>query len=251
VQPGDTLLTYVNRYGVSASAILAVNPQLQANPSLLIPGQIITIPVTSAATVTPTKGPATATQTQISGPTLTPSRTPTPNLTPSAGSTLIQTVIREGETLLTFVNRYGVSASALLNVNPKIAANPDKIFAGQVITIPVTVSFTPSRSTPFFYVVQTVETAATIARKFELTLDTLTRANPGTLFIAGKTILVPAGPHVYVVKAGDELRFIAARYGVTVDFILRANSLPNPDLLFIGQELFIPTQVNAQPVPFN
>jgi LysM repeat protein len=83
-----------------------------------------------------------------------------------------------------------------------------------------------------------------------MTVDTLLKANPDVAFLPGVTVLVPAGPHVYTVKAGEELRQIAAKYGTTVDFLLTYNNLPNPDLIFVGQQLFIPTRYNATPVPF-
>jgi spore germination protein len=70
-------------------------------------------------------------------------------------------------------------------------------------------------------------------------------------FSAGTTLLVPAGPHLYTVKAGDELRTIAARYGTTVEFLLTGNNLPNPDRIYIGQLIFIPVQYHAQPIPLN
>ena len=44
----------------------------------------------------------------------------------------------------------------------------------------------------------------------------------------------------YVVREGDTLSGIAARFDVTEDAILRANGLQNPDRIFVGQELVIP-----------
>lgn len=45
---------------------------------------------------------------------------------------------------------------------------------------------------------------------------------------------------VYVVRGGDSLVAIAARYSVPVDDIVRANNLANPDFVFSGQRLIIP-----------
>jgi LysM repeat protein len=47
-------------------------------------------------------------------------------------------------------------------------------------------------------------------------------------------------PLVYTVKEGDTLSSIAQIYGVSVQDIVAANSLANPDMLNIGQELVIP-----------
>jgi len=46
----------------------------------------------------------------------------------------------------------------------------------------------------------------------------------------------------YRVQPGDTLNAIAARFGVTLEEIIRANNLQFPFQLFIGQNLFIPTQ---------
>jgi LysM repeat protein len=47
-------------------------------------------------------------------------------------------------------------------------------------------------------------------------------------------------PLVYAVKEGDTLSSIAQTYGVSIQDIVEANSLANPDMLNIGQELVIP-----------
>jgi LysM repeat protein len=45
---------------------------------------------------------------------------------------------------------------------------------------------------------------------------------------------------VYIVKAGDQLARIAARYGVTVAAIQAANNIKDPNLIKVGQKLKIP-----------
>lgn len=51
---------------------------------------------------------------------------------------------------------------------------------------------------------------------------------------------VPGQPLTYVVQAGDLLGTIAQQFGVSVDAIVEANNLDDPNLLFVGQELIIP-----------
>jgi FOG: LysM repeat len=46
---------------------------------------------------------------------------------------------------------------------------------------------------------------------------------------------------VYVVKKGDTVYKIAKRYGTTMEAIISANNLRNPDLIYPGQILLIPT----------
>ncbi|MDQ3704640.1 MAG: LysM peptidoglycan-binding domain-containing protein [Chloroflexota bacterium] len=49
-----------------------------------------------------------------------------------------------------------------------------------------------------------------------------------------------AAPVTYVVKAGDTLSGIADMFGLTVDDIVRANSIADPNALQVGQVLTIP-----------
>ena len=54
----------------------------------------------------------------------------------------------------------------------------------------------------------------------------------------------PGEQQRYVVREGDTLSAIAARFGVSEDAILKENPLSDRDRLFVGQELVIPP---AQP----
>lgn len=57
---------------------------------------------------------------------------------------------------------------------------------------------------------------------------------------AATTILLPAGPRIHVVSAGETWASIALRYELSVDEILEANELTSSDQLVAGQELVIP-----------
>ena len=47
-------------------------------------------------------------------------------------------------------------------------------------------------------------------------------------------------PEVYVVKKGDTVYKIAKRFGTTMQAIILANNLRNPNLIYPGQVLYIP-----------
>jgi LysM domain/Peptidase family M1 domain len=47
-------------------------------------------------------------------------------------------------------------------------------------------------------------------------------------------------PVIHVVKAGESLIGIAHQYGVTIEGLIIANNLTNPDAIFVGQQLVIP-----------
>lgn len=56
-----------------------------------------------------------------------------------------------------------------------------------------------------------------------------------------------AGPEWVVVNPGDTLFSIAARYGVPVDRLIRANNLPNANFVYSGQRLLIPDALMTFP----
>jgi LysM repeat protein len=51
-----------------------------------------------------------------------------------------------------------------------------------------------------------------------------------------------ATPRIHVVQPGEYVTLIAERYGVTPQAILRANDIPNPNYVEVGQELIIPDE---------
>lgn len=53
-------------------------------------------------------------------------------------------------------------------------------------------------------------------------------------------LAAPPGGEIYTVQSGDTLMTIAREYGVTIEEIVAANGLTNPDRLDVGQQLVIP-----------
>ncbi len=74
-------------------------------------------------------------------------------------------------------------------------------------------------------------------------------ASPTTTAIAAITTStaapLPAGNLSYTVQSGDTLAAIADRFGVSVDAIVAASNLADPDLLFPGDVLSIPAAGSA------
>lgn len=106
------------------------------------------------------------------------------------------------------------------------------------------------------YVVRRGDTLAAIAARNGVSLSTLARANGignvnliyvgQRLVIPGKTSAAssssasaakPAATGVYVVRSGDTLSRIAARYGTSVTTLVRLNGLASADRIYVGQRL--------------
>ena len=98
------------------------------------------------------------------------------------------------------------------------------------------------------YVVQPGDTLGTIASRFATTWQVLHRANADVVadpnvLEPGWELLVPRPPEeegergLYVVQPGDTLGALARQWGCSVDDIVELNSIPNPDLVRVGQRL--------------
>jgi murein DD-endopeptidase MepM/ murein hydrolase activator NlpD len=62
---------------------------------------------------------------------------------------------------------------------------------------------------------------------------------------------VQEGGTVHVVQAGETLYVIAQRYGVTVEAIVDANAIGNPNWIEVGQRLAIPADVPSAPISYT
>ncbi len=181
------------------------------------------VPIGPSALSTPTPAPtneplitptdlAIGTQNQPTG------ATPTPR--PECEYTVIA-----GDTLFRIAQKLGVTLAELRAANPPVA-NTDIIRVGQRLVIP-----------------NCEEPATTISRPAGVATSTPSGG--------GISVIVPAdGNNVdrgilstnqeYVVQAGDTLSRIAQRFNTTVQAIVNANNLTNPNQLSVGQRLIIP-----------
>ncbi|MEW6080479.1 MAG: SafA/ExsA family spore coat assembly protein [Bacillota bacterium] len=102
--------------------------------------------------------------------------------------------VRPGDTLFLIARRFGVSLNALIAANPQIA-NPNLIFPGQQICVPVSPA-PPACPGGFLYTVRRGDTLFTIAQRFGVSLQAIIRANPQianpNLIFPGQVICVPS-----------------------------------------------------------
>lgn len=51
----------------------------------------------------------------------------------------------------------------------------------------------------------------------------------------------------YIVRAGDTLSSIATRFGIPVQELIRANNIPYPYYIYVGQTLYVPIRPTVAP----
>ena len=106
--------------------------------------------------------------------------------------------------------------------------------------------------TPATHVVRPGETLTGISKLYDVPVAVIVELNdipdPDNL-VVGQRLRLPEGTEVpqqedapapYVVKLGDTLSIIAVEYGVSINDLMAANDLSDPDSIFAGQELRIP-----------
>jgi LysM repeat protein len=109
---------------------------------------------------------------------------------------------------------------------------------------------------PEYYIVQSGDTLSGIASKHGTTYQVIARlnniTNPDKIYPGQKIILVkgisasqPIQQTQYIVKAGDTLSEIAAKFNTTVANLAAINHIANPNLIKVGQKLSLRGSVAA------
>lgn len=154
-------------------------------------------------------------------------------------------VVKRGDTLYGISNQYGVSVTDLKRIN-NLSSNTLQV--GQKLKIPNITGTNPNST--FTYTVKKGDSLYSIAKMFDTTVQMIVDLNnlkTTNLSIGQKLILpetYPTGDIVlpnyinYTVKKGDNLYSIARNYNLSVDTIMKDNSL-NSQNLSIGQNLRI------------
>jgi LysM repeat protein len=240
VQEGDTLSTIATRFGTDVGTIRTLN---NLDSDALYVGQPIYVPYVEGMSAegmpTPTPGP-------------------------------FYYTVETGDTLSGIAAAFGVSTIAIVEANNLL--DPNNLTVGSTILIP---EYQPepgevsadaaagaaaggdsasadNTGEVVLHVVQTGEGLITIAETYGVSPDAIADANnlaDRNNLRVGQQLIIPgltprdaatARGSIHVVQAGESLLGIAVQYGVTVEEIMTANNIANPDAIAVGQELIIP-----------
>ena len=237
VKPGETLSEIADRHGVSLTRLMQANGI--SNPNLVVAGQSLRLPGSSAA---------------------------------GAGSSRGASVtVQPGDTLSDIADRQGISLNQLMQANG--ITNPDMVVAGQKLVLPgsrrATAAAAPRELPSAPYTVKSGETISEIADRFGTSTERLIQlngiSNPN-LVVAGTRLAIPGRPSSsaaprstaaprnakeHVVRSGESLSTIADSYGLPVERLVAINKIDDPDLVVSGARLKLqaPPPVKATPKP--
>lgn len=179
-------------------------------------------------------------------------------------------VVRSGENLNAIALRYGVTVDSIVAANG--LNNPNLIYAGQTLVIPRVEQAAAGGDQ--VYTIRRGDTLSTIATRYNASVNELVVANnlrSADSIYAGQVLRIPgdqpaasSGSDVpaqsaadtiaealtveparaanYTLRRGDSLYRVSLVYGVTVDDLLSANNLANPNAIYPGLALRIPAQ---------
>lgn len=155
--------------------------------------------------------------------------------------------VQPGDTLGAVASALGVSVAELAAANG--ISNPDLIRPGQILIV-------PGAEAGGTHVVSAGETLAGIASQYGIDLATLASINGITnpsLIYSGTTLklsgaatpTVTAAPAssetaIHVVVSGDNLAQVASHYGTSIQALVDANGIADPNLIRVGQHLSVP-----------
>jgi LysM repeat protein len=186
-------------------------------------------------------------------------------------------VVQSGETLFRIALRYGLTVDVMASANN--LANPNQIYAGQVLVVPdgsgqtaaPAPSPSPAVSAPVYHIVQPGETLGLIAQRYGVSWQALAQSNnisnPNRILVGQQLQIMtsstvntaatapvttptnaavttaPTAPQggTHIVQPGEHLASIARKYGVSWTVIAQANGLLDPNRILVGQSLIIPS----------
>ena len=244
VQSGDTLSGIALKFSTTSSKLAQLNSL--SNPNLIYVGQRLLVNQGSDSNSSSSDQSSSATT----------------NTEASAASY----TVKSGDTLSGIASQYNTTVNQIVSLNQ--LSNPNLIYVGQVLKLKnsqTTNSSSSSSSTAGTYTVKAGDTLSAIASRYSTSSSTLASlnslSNPNLIYVgqvlkvssnastssstgssANSTVTTAAS---YTVKAGDTLSAIAAKYGTTYQALASANSISNPNDIYVGQVIKVSATATA------
>ena len=249
VQSGDTLSGIALKFSTTSSKLAQLNSI--SNPNLIYVGQRLLVNQSSNSNSS-SSGQSSSTTTNTE--------------TSSASYT-----VKSGDTLSGIASQYNTTVNQIVSLNQ--LSNPNLIYVGQVLKLKNSQTTNSSSSsssstattTAGTYTVKAGDTLSAIASRYSTSSSTLASlnslSNPNLIYVgqvlkvssnastssstsssANSTVTTAAS---YTVKAGDTLSAIAAKYGTTYQALASANSISNPNDIYVGQVIKVSATATA------
>lgn len=184
---------------------------------------------------------------------------PSPESTNSSDfENTIYYIVKKGDNLSSIAKKYNTSINTIVNLNP-IIKNPNLIYPGWNLKIITNTSNNTTTST--YYMVKNGDNLTKIAKKFGTTVNSIVSLNNiknPNLIYPNQRLLISlnsngtssntnysgensCGKILYIIKYGDTLSYLAKKYQSSVSDIAKINNISNPNLIYVGQVIRIPT----------
>ena len=249
VQSGDTLSGIALKFSTTSSKLAQLNSI--SNPNLIYVGQRLLVNQSSNSNSSSSgQSSSTTTNTEASAASYT---------------------VKSGDTLSGIASRYNTTVNQIVSLNQ--LSNPNLIYVGQVLKLKNSQTTNSSSSsssstaatTVGTYTVKAGDTLSAIASRYSTSSSTLASlnslSNPNLIYVgqvlkvssnastssstsssANSTVTTAAS---YMVKAGDTLSAIAAKYGTTYQALASTNSISNPNDIYVGQVIKVSAMATA------
>ena len=247
VQSGDTLSGIALKFSTTSSKLAQLNSI--SNPNLIYVGQRLLVNQSSNSNSSSSgQSSSTTTNTEASAASYT---------------------VKSGDTLSGIASQYNTTVNQIVSLNQ--LSNPNLIYVGQVLklknsqTTNSSSSSSTAATTAGTYTVKAGDTLSAIASRYSTSSSTLASlnslSNPNLIYV-GQVLKVSSNASTssstsssvnstvttaasYTVKSGDTLSAIAAKYGTTYQALASANSISNPNDIYVGQVIKVSATATA------